>query len=114
MNTGPGNNDNSLDQREKSISRIRQSVGEGLSFDQACSLIFIDNKELREAVISESLKILIVEFHIFKGIPLKQLAMKLRLSMSRLLKEKESMDSDPEEARMIRHRASIAAQANVN
>ncbi len=110
MNTGPG--ENAPDLREESIGKIRRAVNNGLSFDQACSLVFIENKEFREAVVSEALKILIAEFHIFRGMPLKQLAMKLRLSMSRLLKEKESMDRDPEEARTIIQRAGIAGQTN--
>ncbi len=113
MSTRPGNNDNTADLREKSISRIRQAVSEGLSFDQACSLVFIDSKELKEAVVSESLRTMIAEFHISKGMPLKQLAMRLRLSMSRLLKEKEIMDREPEEARVIRRGASTVGRAKV-
>ncbi len=87
--------------------KIRQAVEKGMSFDQACSLVTIENGELREAVISEALKIIIAEQHIRRSVPLKQLAMKLRLSMSRLKKAKENMEKDPEEARLIKDRAGI-------
>lgn len=107
MNLRADNNSNSRDLREKSIRRIRQAVEQGSSFDQACSLISVENRELKEAIVAESLRTLIAEIHVRKGVPLKQLAMKLQLSMSRLLKAKEVMESEPEEAGLMGQKAGV-------
>ena len=76
---------------ENSIGQIKNSVEQGMPFDQACSVITAENIEVREMIINNSLKLLITEMHYGKGMPLKQIAMKLRLSLSRLINAKESM-----------------------
>jgi hypothetical protein len=76
---------------EDAMRQVRNSVEQGLPFDQACSLITVENIEVREMVINNSLRLLIAEMHYKNGMPLKQLAMKLRLSLSRLMNAKESM-----------------------
>jgi len=81
----------SRDLRDDSIRKIRSAVENGLSFNEACSLLEITDMDLRESVVSDSLKLLVAEMHYGNGMPLKQLAMKLRLSLSRLMNARESI-----------------------
>ncbi len=79
---------------EDSIREIRRTVQEGSSFDEACSLIGVRDPGLREFVINASLKAIIAEMHLSQGLPLKTLAMRLRLPLSRLLNAKKGMQED--------------------
>jgi len=74
-----------------SIRKIRNAVEQGLSFDEACILITVKDAGLRESVINDSLKAIIAEMHFSRRLPLKTLAMRLRVSLSRLLNAKEGM-----------------------
>ncbi len=114
MHKRSNKNDNISDWREESIRKIRHAIENGSSFDQACSLISAEHKELKEAIVSESLKSIIADQHVFKGMPLKQLAMKLKLSMSRLIKAKEGMESDREEARLMKDRTGITGRQDLS
>lgn len=75
---------------DDSIRKIRTAVENGLSFDEACSLIEIADADVRESVVDNALKLLVAEMHHGSGMPLKQLAMKLRLSLSRLMNAKRA------------------------
>jgi hypothetical protein len=79
---------------EDSIKKIATAVEQGLSFDQACSLIAVDDSVVRESIGNDSLKVIIAEMHISRGLPLKHLAMRLRLPLSRLLNAKKGMSGD--------------------
>ena len=79
------------DLRDDSVRKIRNAVENGLSFKDACSLVEISDVEIRDAVVSDALKLLVSEMHYGKGVPLKQLALKLRLSLSCLMNAKESI-----------------------
>ena len=106
--------DNNGDSREESINKIRRAVKRGLSFDQACSLILVDDAESREAIIAEALMLLIEEMHCSEGMPLKQLAMKLRISMSRAIRAKENMVREREEALRVRSRKTLAGRLGIS
>lgn len=80
----------SNDLYDDSIRKIRSAVDKGLSFDEACCLVEITDMDVRESVVNEALKLLVAEMHYRGGMPLKQLALKLRLSLSRLMNAKES------------------------
>lgn len=82
---------------EDSLDRIGGAVKEGMPFDEACSLITVEDRELREVIIKDSLRALIVAQHFGKGIPMKQLAMKLRVSLSRLMNARQGMEAWEEE-----------------
>ena len=89
---------------ENAIKKIKNAVEQGLSFDQACSLITVDDTELRESVRNDSLKAIIAEMHLSRGLPLKNLAMRLRLSLSRLLNAREGMSEKGGEAASAKRR----------
>jgi len=82
----------------RSVAVIKEAVEQGASFDQACSLVAIQDPELREVVFNSALKALVSEMHLSKGMPLKQLAMKLGLSLSRVINAKERILQDEEVA----------------
>ena len=85
----------SKDLYDDSIKKIRGAVDKGLFFDEACCLIEITDRDLRESVVNEALRLLVAELHCSGGMPLKQLALKLRLSLSRLMNVKESLEISP-------------------
>jgi hypothetical protein len=82
--------------RKESIMKIKLAVEKGSSFDEACSLILVGDAESREAIMAEALTLLIEEMHCSGAMPLKQFAMRLRISMSRLLRAKEIMQRERE------------------
>jgi hypothetical protein len=82
---------------ENTIGKIKTAIEQGLSFDQACSALNIEDTGLRASIVNDSLKVLVADMHFSKGMPLKQLAMKLRLPLSRIINTKESMGKEAEE-----------------
>jgi len=82
------------DLRAGFIRTIRSAVEKGRSFHEACSLLDIPDVDMRESVVNDALKLLIAEMHYGNGMPLKQLALKLRLSLSRLLNAKENISDE--------------------
>jgi len=88
---------------EDSIQRIKSGVEQGLSFGEACSLIAVKDMGLRETIINDSLKAIIAELHFSMGLPLKQIAMRLRLSLSHLLNAKKGMPGEGKEVPPSEH-----------
>jgi len=58
--------------------------------------VAIKEPELREVVITNALKVIVSEMHLSRGMPLKQLAMMLGLSLSRVINAKERILQDEE------------------
>lgn len=114
MRLRPVGADKKFDIYEDAIRKIRRAVDKGMPFDQACSIVSIENSELREAVIAESLETLIAEMHLSEGMPLKQLAMRLKISMSRLLKAKEGMRSETKGVTGVKRRSTVAGRLNTD
>lgn len=83
---------------ENTIERIKTAIEQGSSFDQACSDLDIDDTALKASIVNDSLKILIADMHLSGGMPLKQLAMKLRLPLSCIINIKKIMGKETEEA----------------
>lgn len=81
-----------------SAAIIKEAVEQGASFDKACSLVAIKDPELRELVFTSALKTLVSEMHFSGRMPLKQLAMKVGVSLSRVINAKERILQDEEVA----------------
>lgn len=92
------------DVRQDSVQKITSAVKQGSSFEEACSLIAVKDTGLRESIISDSLMAIITEMHFSQGLPLKNLAMRLRVSLSRLLNAKERMHGESGEAASAKRR----------
>lgn len=80
-----------MDARRNYIEKIKSAVEKGSSFEQACASVDIEDIGFKEAVVNDSLMALIADMHISGGVPLKRLALRLRLSLSHLLNAKESL-----------------------
>ncbi len=79
---------------KKSIAMIRSNIDNDVKFDLACEFIKIGDKELKDMIIDDALKIEIAELHYGKRIPLRDVAKKLGVEMERLLKANHEMMED--------------------
>lgn len=79
---------------KKNIEMIRSSISGGVKFDLACEFVSVDDKELRNLIVDDALKIHIAEIHYGKGLSLSDLSKKLGVSMERLLKANTEMMED--------------------
>jgi hypothetical protein len=89
------------------IEKIKAGVEEGKSFEEAAALIeLMDIKDppLREAVISDALKVIIAELHFAKKKSLKSLAKKLKVPEKVLFQARQEMLEDLEEAAVEKFR----------
>ncbi len=77
----------------RGVELLRSSIGSGVKFDVACEFIEAD-KELKEMIIDDALKIEIAELHYGKRVPLIDLSKKLGVGMERLLKATDEMMED--------------------
>jgi len=75
----------------KNIEMIRSSVSSGVKFDLACEFITVEDKELKELIIDDALKVHVAEMHYGKGLSLIDVSKALGISMERLLKANTEM-----------------------
>jgi hypothetical protein len=73
------------------ISRIREGLAKGAGFEEATAAIEEKDEGLRRGIIEDALKILIAEEHFNKGVPLDEMAARLKLKAERLESAKQSM-----------------------
>ena len=78
----------------KHIELIRSNVSSGIKFDVACELIKVEDRELRDIIIDNTLKIEIAELHFGRGMTLDEVSRKLGVSMERLLNAHREMMED--------------------
>lgn len=79
---------------KRCIESIRSNVENGIKFDLACEVISVDDRELRDIITGDALKIEVAESYFGKGLPLLELSKKLGVSMERLLKASNEMIED--------------------
>jgi hypothetical protein len=83
---------------EESINRIRKGVEQGMTFEQAVSLVEVKDDQLKAAIIDDALKVLIAEMHFVARKPMEDVAKKLRLSKDALMKARQEMIESVEDA----------------
>lgn len=66
------------------MEKIRESMGNGLSFSEACSTIDVKDAELRDFIIDDALKIKIAELHFQQGLSLPKVAETLKVPLARI------------------------------
>lgn len=59
---------------EETIAIILQSLKNGLNFKEACSMIRVEDHDLKRFIIDDALKIMIAEMHYSKGLSLQQVS----------------------------------------
>jgi hypothetical protein len=64
----------------EAMAKIMEGLRNGLSFNEACSIANIGNKDLRDFIEDDALKIMIAEMHYTKGISLPEVADILKIS----------------------------------
>jgi hypothetical protein len=101
------------DRYRDAVEKIKRAVEQGVPFDQACSDVDIRDREIKEAVARDALRAFISEMHFSEGMPLKQLAMRLKISLSRLMNTKASMQREEAEFTETKQRAAIAGRLGI-
>ena len=101
------------DRYREAVEKIKHAVEQGAAFDQACSDMDIRDREIKEAVVRDVLRACIEEMHFSGGMPLKQLAMKLKISLSRLMNAREGMQRGAAEYAGSKQRATIAGRLDI-
>lgn len=66
------------------MAKIREGFQRGLNFDDACGAIDVQDKDLKEFILDDALKIMIAELHYGKGISLDQVAERLNVPLARI------------------------------
>lgn len=59
---------------DEAIAIIRDALKNGLNFQEACSMICVDDHVLRRFIVDDALKIMIAEMHYLKGLSLQQVS----------------------------------------
>lgn len=78
----------------KNIEIIRSNIGNGVKFDLACEFIDVADPDFKGLIIDDALKIEIAELHYGKRIPLKDVSIRLGVSVERLLRASAEMMED--------------------
>jgi hypothetical protein len=65
----------------EAMAKIMEGLRNGLSFNEACSIVNVQDKDLRGFIEDDALKIMIAEMHYTKGLSLPEVAATLRVSI---------------------------------
>jgi hypothetical protein len=78
------------------LKAVKAGLAKGYDFESASSTVDIQDKQLRQTVLDDVLKVIIAEEHFTKKIPLDQISTALNLPMERLEKARAEMLEDVE------------------
>ena len=76
---------------DESINRIKKGVEQGMTFEQAVSLVECEDKALKAAIIDDTLKIMIAEMHFMGKQDLEEVGKKLRVPLQVMTKARQEM-----------------------
>ncbi len=66
---------------DAAMAQIIEGLRNGLSFNDACSVVNVEDKELKEFIEDDALKIMIADLHYAKGLSLPEVASVLKVSI---------------------------------
>ncbi len=66
---------------DEAMVKIREGLKNGLSFNEACSVVDVEDTELKRFIEDDALKIMIAELHYSMGMTLKQVADALKVPL---------------------------------
>jgi hypothetical protein len=92
---------------EGAVKKIKGGVKGGLTFEQAASLVDVKDPALRDDILDTALKVLIAEAHFEGKVSLEDLAKKLALPVSTLIRARDEMMKDVEAAAVEKYKESI-------
>ncbi len=68
----------------EAMAKIRSGLENGLSFNEACNAVDVEDGALRNFIFEDALKVTIAEMHYQKGILLQQVADTLKLPLKKV------------------------------
>jgi hypothetical protein len=78
------------------MDRIMAALKDGKKFDDACSAVHVENKELKRYIEDDALKIMIADMHFIKGCSLEEVADTLVVSIEAINRANAEMMQDIE------------------
>ena len=97
---------------EDSVNRIKKGVEQDMSFEQAVSLISVEDKNLKAAIVDDALKLLIAEMHFVARQSIDEVVRKLRLPTEVVSKARQEMINSVENAAIEAYKESQGQQGN--
>jgi predicted nuclease of restriction endonuclease-like RecB superfamily len=70
---------------DNAMKKIIEAYQNGLSYKEACSVVNIEDSELRRFIFEDALKVMIADLHFSKGITLPDVADRLKVSMRSII-----------------------------
>jgi glycosylphosphatidylinositol transamidase (GPIT) subunit GPI8 len=81
---------------KEALAKVRAGLAKGFDFETASATVDIKDKNLRETVLDDVLKVFIAEEHFAKNVPLEQISQNLHLPIERIEKARKEMFEDVE------------------
>ncbi|MGD8352206.1 MAG: hypothetical protein PVG55_04350, partial [Nitrospirota bacterium] len=81
-------------------------------FDEAASQVEVEDEELRKAIVSDALKVLIAEMHFLKKKSLEEVAEALKLPLERVAEARREMVEEIEADAIQRYKDSLGQGGN--
>jgi hypothetical protein len=97
---------------EEAVNSVKEAVEGGMPFDEAAAKISLKDQSLREAAVSDALKVLIAEMHFTRKLPLTEVSEKLRLPLERVEAAKREMIQEVEAAAIEKYKQSMGQEGN--
>jgi hypothetical protein len=97
---------------EEAVNSVKAAVEAGVAFDEAASKVSLKDESLREAAISDALKVLIAEMHFMKKLPVGEVADRLKLPLERVERARREMIEEVEAAAIEKYKQSLGQEGN--
>jgi deoxyhypusine synthase len=81
---------------KEALAKVRAGLAKGFDFETASATVDIKDKNLRETVLDDVLKVFIAEEHFAKNVPLEQISQNLHLPIERVEQARKEMFEDVE------------------
>lgn len=76
---------------KKAIEKIKNAVKNGMSFDDACNSVDIEDAEKKSTLSDDALKVLIADMHFMQKMSTDKIAEILKIPIERITSARESM-----------------------
>ncbi len=94
----------------ESVRRIKSAVEKSMSFEQAASLLDVEDEGLKAAIVDDALKVLIAEMHFARRKSIADVAKALKLSPERVEQARVEMLSEVEQSAIDAYKAEHGQQ----